>query len=359
MLYVWIIGGLLLAFLLPVLLLRILSPGKTPPLRDEKGKRIAGSIAVIERPIIGGISQTLIIRGSNPANPVLLYLHGGPGTPEYAFIRREFARLEHHFTICYWEQRGAGKSATPGKQPINLTTDQLVADTAEVTRYLLRKFDQQQVYLLGHSWGSMLGVLAAQKHPELFAAYIGIGQVGEQYIGEQLSLAFVQEQARKVNHTSAYTAIEKLQLPAKEAPASIWLPYLLAQRKWVAEFGGALYRSNMNKTAPRQLITCPEYTLREKLNYIAASKQSILLLWETVLQRNLTAEVNRLAVPVFILQGRHDYQTPFATARAFFEQLEAPEKHWYTFEEAAHFPHTECYLQVEHVLCTEVLNAKA
>ena len=350
-----ILSIILLLLALPLVLLRIISPGKTSAIRDTKGKLVSGSIAVIERVSIGGIEQAMIIRGHDANNPVLLYLHGGPGTPEFAFIRKEFAELEKHFTICYWEQRGAGKSAKWKLPTEHVTLEQLVKDAGEVAVYLQQRFKSGRIYLLGHSWGTVLGAHTAKAFPELFAAYIGIGQVGDQFEGEKLSLEFVRDQAKQLQHTSVHDKIEKLQLPERDAPAQVWIHYLLAQRRWVAEFGGALFRTNMNKTAPRQLITCPEYTLREKLNFVTAAKHSMAALWEKVITENLAETITELRIPVYIIQGIHDYQTPTAEARKFYDQLKAPHKAWYEFEDAAHFPHTECYRQTETILLNDVL----
>lgn len=348
-------GSLLLLVLLPVVLLRVISPGKTSPIYSASGEPLPTSIAVIKRVLLGGVEQVVIIRGHNVANPVLLYLHGGPGTPEFAFIRKEFAALEKHFTICYWEQRGAGKSAKWKTPAADLTLERLVNDCGDVAAYLQEIFKTGPVYLLGHSWGSVLGVYSAKKFPHLFAAYVGVGQVGDQFIGEQLSLEFIREQARQLPHTSAPQAIAKLQLPERSASAQVWIDYLLKQRKWVSEFGGALFRLNMNKIAPRQLITCPEYTLREKLNYMSAARYSMHALWESVIQHDLSVVIAELELPVYIIQGIHDYQTPTAEARRFYENLKAPYKAWYTLENAAHFPHTECYSQFEAILLNDVL----
>jgi pimeloyl-ACP methyl ester carboxylesterase len=359
MIYVWIALGVLALLLLPVLLLRMISPGKTPPIVDAKGKAVPGSIAVIEKLIIGGVPQAMIIRGHSSSNPVLLYLHGGPGTPEYAFVRREFAALEKHFTICYWEQRGAGKSAGTAGEPATITLPQLVSDAAEVTLYLQQRFQCGKVYLLGHSWGTVLGTHTAKAFPDLFAAYIGIGQVCNQFEGERLSLEFVRDQARQLSHTSVPGKVATLELPARNAPAQEWTGYLLKQRRWVGEFGGAMFRTNLNKTAPKQLITCPEYTLREKLNYLSGAKKSMLQLWPYIITHDLSQEIPRLEIPVYIVQGLHDYQTPLAEARRFYESLTAPHKAWFELEEAAHFPHTECYAAFEQYMLTEVLSRKS
>lgn len=147
---------------------------RTPQIRDEKGKVIPGSIASLEKVYIGGVKQWILIRGRSVNNPVLLFLHGGPGSAEWPLVRDYNRSLEDHFIHVYWEQRGAGKSYS--KNIGNMHIDQFISDTRELLQYLQKRVNREKVFLIGHSWGSLLGILTAEKYPELFHAYIGVGQ---------------------------------------------------------------------------------------------------------------------------------------------------------------------------------------
>ena len=153
------------------------SPGRLTPLKDTQGNIIPGSVSEKVWIDINGIKQGMFIRGEDIQNPVLLYLHGGPGTPLFQFISylEKEERLERYFTVCYWDQRGAGMTYDKSTDPTTMTVDQLVEDTREVTEYLKSRFGQNKIYLLGHSWGSYLGVKTIEKYPENYLAYIGIG----------------------------------------------------------------------------------------------------------------------------------------------------------------------------------------
>jgi predicted alpha/beta-fold hydrolase len=153
-----------------VLIIFANSAGKLPLLKDEQGNVIPGSISEKAWIEVSGIKQGMFIRGENPQNPVILYVHGGPGTPMLQFIsalekRVKSERLEKYFTVCYWDQRGAGMTYSKSTDPATMTVEQMVEDTREVTEYLKSRFGQDKIYLLGHSWGSYLGVKTVEKYP--------------------------------------------------------------------------------------------------------------------------------------------------------------------------------------------------
>ena len=147
-----IIGFLLAGFILLV----IKSPGKLDLLKDTSGKVIVGSLAEKNFTEIGGMRQGFFIRTENLDNPVLLFVHGGPGSPSFPYsIPYESAeRLEKYFTVCYWEQRGAGLSYNASIDPTSMATEQLVEDARQMTKYLQNRFKQEKIYLMGHSFGS-------------------------------------------------------------------------------------------------------------------------------------------------------------------------------------------------------------
>ena len=126
---------------------------------------------------INGTKQGMFLQSENTQNPVLLFVHGGPGSPEIAFTAKYPTGLEKLFTVCWWEQRGSGISYSRKLTPQEMTMQQMISDTIAVTQYLCERFGKEKIYIMGHSWGTLLSVLTVQQQPELFYAYIGIGQV--------------------------------------------------------------------------------------------------------------------------------------------------------------------------------------
>ena len=137
---------------------------------------MTSSITSLEKIELGDINQWISIRGRNTANPILLYLHGGPGTPVMPLFRHFQAPLEDHFIVVQWEQRGAGKSFSWKIPKETMTIEQFISDLQVLIELLRKRFNKEKIYLMGHSWGSVFGTYTVQRYPELFYAYIGVGQ---------------------------------------------------------------------------------------------------------------------------------------------------------------------------------------
>lgn len=329
-----------LALLLLVGYLWLKSPGEAQPITDVDGVVVPGSISAIETVMLGGIEQRMIVRGRNADAPVMLFLHGGPGSPEYPFFRKTNLGLEDSFVMVYWDQRGSGMSYSSDIPEDSMTVDQFIADTAELSRLLAERFGKEKIYLMGHSWGTMLGILTAQRYPELYHAYFGTGQVGYQYEGERLSLDWTRQQATEAQDDDAIAALADITLPAQDAPIEDWLGYMTHQRVWLDRFGGGIMHGlpNGTKKVLGWVMDTPEYTLMDKLNYMRGTRFSATLLWDEVARTNLIEDLGPLEIPVIILEGAYDYQTPYPLANALFDTIEAPEKHFYSFENSAHSP---------------------
>jgi len=141
---------------------------------------LPGSIAQMRMIPVGDGQQAVVMRGRDVNNPVLLYLSGGPGQSDLPYVRAIFHDLEEDFVVVAWDQRGVGKSYEALDPAATLTLDRAVTDVIEVTNYLRGRFAEEKIYLAGVSWGSTLGVLAVQREPELFHAWIGSGQMVSQ-----------------------------------------------------------------------------------------------------------------------------------------------------------------------------------
>ena len=182
---------------------------------------------------LGGMKQTILIRGKDKINPILLYLHGGPGMLLMPFAHVFDRKLEEKFVVVHWDQRGAGKTYTKSTKPEDLKIEKYLSDTYELIKYLCKRFDKEKVFLIGHSWGSYLGIVTAYRHPELLHAYIGMGQVINQPVDETISYNYVMEKARINNNQKAINDLEKIGLPPYDNADE-----LLTERNWLYKYGG-------------------------------------------------------------------------------------------------------------------------
>ena len=317
------------------------SPGKLEQLKDKDGSIITNFLAEKLFIEIGGIQQGLFIRSENTENPVILYLHGGPGGPELAFLYRyeKDERLEKFFTVCYWDQRGSGMSFSNSIDPVTMTLEQLIEDTNQITEYLKQRFNQEKIYLLGHSWGSLLGIKTIEKYPENYLAYIGIGQVTNQIESEKLAYDFMLQNAMEINDKSVTRNLQIFDRNAFDFPN---MDYIITSRSLMNKYGIGMMHDNFSMARLiRYVMFFKGYTFSEKIKFIQGMSFSLLHLWEYVLSENLFESSITFEVPVYIIHGKYDYQVSYTLAYEYYEIIEAPDKSFFSFENSAHSPNAE------------------
>jgi pimeloyl-ACP methyl ester carboxylesterase len=191
---------------------------------------------------------------------------------------------------------------------------------------------------MGHSWGSLLGILTAYQYPERFHAYFGIGQVAHQYKGERISFEWVKEQANQLNDKSAIKKLSEMKFPDSLASSTEWIDFVINERNYVTKYGGAMRDLRGMWPMIKMVLSTEEYTFNDKINYMKGNIFSLEHLWPAVIRTNVFTAIDSMKVPVYIFQGIYDYQTPHAVAKDFYDQLKAPEKEFYTFANSAHSP---------------------
>jgi pimeloyl-ACP methyl ester carboxylesterase len=302
------LGGLVAAAALALGVWAVL-PAATPPLEGPD------PIAALERVVLGGAEQTLLVRGRDRSKPALLYVHGGPGFAQMAVARHYSEELERHFVVVHWDQRGAGASCA-GTDFAALTQEQLVADLIELSEQLRARFGR--VYLLGHSWGSVIGALAVQRRPELFAAYVGLGQVVAGQRNEELSYRFVVEEAERRGDAEALAQLARIHPPYPTQNE------LGMQRRILMRYRGSIYAVERAREALPAALFAREYTLATRLSFFDCFERSLERLWGGLDAFDATVQIPRLGVPVYFLTGRRDWNTPGALVEEWAAKLEAP-----------------------------------
>jgi pimeloyl-ACP methyl ester carboxylesterase len=338
--------------------LRRWSPGRTKPLRGPDGSLLAGGLSERVFIDVNGVRQGMFIKSRNAAHPVLLFLHGGPGMPEYFLDRTHPTGLENDFTVCWWEQRGAGISFSSDIQPESMTTEQLIRDTIAVTDYLRERFGRDRIYLMGHSWGSFLGIQVAACAPERYHAYIGIGQVAYQQRSEVLAYEYELEQFREAGDDRMVRILEA-------SPVTLDEPMPAAYMK-VRD--AAMHRLGVGTTRDMKSVVTgvfvpvwrtPDYTIAEKIAVGRGKSFSRGVMWDEFQATDLTSKVRELEVPAYFCHGRYDLTCSYVLARDYFAELRAPVKGFYTFEQSAHSPAFEEPGRFRRILREDVLAGKA
>jgi len=289
------------------------------------------AIAELEKQTIGGSDQWLLIRGTDRRQPVILFLHGGPGTAQIGFATSVQGELEKHFVVVNWDQRGAGLSFTSRQQlEGTMTIEQFLADLLEVVQMLLSRFGQDKLFLVGHSWGTILGTLFASRYPQYLHAYIGVGQIGHMLQGEQASYDYVLQKAEETGNRKAQKELAAL------AAQPMDLKRIGVERKWLRTFGGVTHTLNFTRWVMGQGLRSTTYTLMDLVKFGRGAAFSLQSLWGEVMEIDLFRLVPELKLPVWFFTGRYDYNTPFSVAERYYEILQAPRKQWVWFEHSAH-----------------------
>lgn len=352
----WIVPGLLGGVMLLVLgVLLVLSPGTLEPFVDSEGRHVKDSIAEKSHVRINGVDQGLVIKGRDADNPVLLYLHGG--MPDYFLTQDYPTGMEEYFTVVWWDQRGSGLSYHSGIPTETMTPEQIVDDTIALSEHLCERFGQDKIYLMGHSGGTFMGIQAASRRPDLYHAYIAVAQMSHQIESEQQAQRYMAERYRELGD-------EKMARKVAGSPIGDTspLPTSYGRIRDVAmhDLGVGTTR-DMNSIVTGLLLRSlgfREFTLAEKYSLWRGKIFSGSMLWNRQLDLDLRREVRRLEVPVYFLHGSHDYTVSYPMAREYFDQLDAPVKGFYTFEDSAHSPIFEEPEKTREIIEQDVLRGR-
>jgi proline iminopeptidase len=226
----------------------------------REGRKIVspdGIEELLQTPI-GGVQQWLSIRGRDRKNPVLLMIHGGPASPEMPSSWFFQNGWEDYFTVVQWDQRGAGKSYDASLQP-TLTGQRMFDDAGEVVQYLRKKLGKEKIFVLGHSWGSVIGLTLARTHPEWLYAYIGVGQVINGQENEHVAYANTLRAATAAGNQTAVAELKAI-APYPEAGGTVPLAKIGLERKWSVKLGGLSYKRDKYDYYENLFKLSPEYS---------------------------------------------------------------------------------------------------
>jgi pimeloyl-ACP methyl ester carboxylesterase len=313
------------------------APPQGPRAAIARSQSIApGGIHELKTVEIGGIQQWISVRGNDAANPILLFIHGGPGSPMMP-VSWSFQRpWEDFFTVVQWDQRGAGKTfASAGRKPDeSMTIDRMQADAEEMIEYLRRTYHQDKIVVMAHSWGSILGIRIAQHHPEWLYAYVGVGQVVNARRNETVSYRETLARAQAAADTAAIRELKSI-APYPGTDANIPLQKVFVERKWVVALGGMMYaRSDADETQLRAMS--PDYSDDDVAAVEDGEMSSVQILLPQSVDVNFD-NVTRFKCPVFFFAGRDDEATPASIVHEYFGRIQAPEKKLFVVDRAAHY----------------------
>ena len=334
-------------------------PAMTPPIRDAAGRPVAGSIASLERVRLGGHDQWISIRGWSTGKPILLHLAGGPGQSDLGYIRALWGDIERDMIVVDWDQRGTGKSYSALDPTSTWSLSQAVNDTLELTNYLRIKFGQDKIYLIGESWGTILGTLAVQQRPDLFHAYIGGGQMVDVRETDQLLYDEMLTYAR----TSRDSEAEQRMLAYGRPPYED-----VFANAFVMSYYDALnphrspqaYEDHITASGIGPLnALADEYTFMESLAVVRGLADMFAVMYPQLQGLDLRESVHRLDVPVYLVDGKYESRARLQPAAEWFAGLQAPVKQRYTFARSGHSAQYEEFDRLHELLVGTIIPASS
>lgn len=317
-----------IAVIILLLVIVIFRPTWTQQIKGDN------SINVLEQVDVNGENHGIMIRGNNKDNPVILFVHGGPGTSEIPYVADYQDLLESKFTVVHYDQRASGKSFHFSEDYSNLSPELLVDDLLAMTDYIAKRLGKEKVILIGHSYGTYIGMQAVNRAPEKYEAYVGIGQMSEIIKSEIDNLNYVIEQAQSAGDTEDVLYLQGL--TEKVENGEMFTP-----RNYVIKYGGATRLIDNPDGNNLGMLLSSEYNLFDiiRYNYGLIYSQNSLL--KNLTENSLPSIVTKLELPCYFVMGKYDYMTSSNAALKYFDMIEANQKEFISFDQSAHYPQFE------------------
>ncbi len=289
---------------------------------------------------IGGIYQSILTMYTDIGNPLLLILHGGPGSPDRPLVKKYNAELAKSFNVISWDQRCSGLSYT--KESLNkpLTTELMFSDLEELVDYLLCTYNQDKLYLSGHSWGAYLGLWYSSVHPEKLHYYIGTGQGISSSIDEIEKYNFVLSKATQLNDKKSLDKLLSFGVPKNGIYKSSSKTAVSFVGKLIHKYGGYIHPDN-NFSTNKYITDYLFHYKKDVMKVIGGINYSVKNLIPEMKKNDILPEIKRIDVPIKLIFGEDDYICPVLTAKNWFNSLSAPKKDFVVIKKAAHMVNFE------------------
>jgi proline iminopeptidase len=327
-------------------------PGSTAPILGSDGRPLAGSVAELTTLSLGGHDQKVLIRARSTSNPVFLYLAGGPGQSDLGYTRAYMPTMEDDVVFVVWDQRGTGTSYAALDPSSSWTLEQAVSDTLQLTNYLRARFHQDKIYLFGNSWGTILGTLAAQRHPEKYAAYIGAGQMVDVRETDRIIYRQMLAYAQRTGNSGLRNELRASgEPPYRDA-------YGYATQLQYYDAIGPYPKTGYFTTHEPPGIDgngVAEYGPLDKVNKLKGLFDMFAVMYPQLQNVDFRRDVPRLEVPVYLVQGGHELTARANLATDWYTRLKAPGKHWVTFADSGHIPQFEEFTRFHDYVTGTVL----
>lgn len=302
-------------------------------LRGKNGDEIHLQVNEKKQVTINKTKQWIYVAGASIDNPVLLWLDGGPGGSELGPVRHYLGELHRHFTIVCWDQRGTGKTRASTRSIIAPNIETYVEDVIALSRQVSKQYGGKKIFLVGHSWGSIIGAMAAHRNPELFAAYVGVGQQVNSAENDRIGWDMVRRGAKEAGEEAVVRHLDKIGRPPYSKGGDY--VYLFSR----------LYR--YSPQAPREaafdstwFFNARQHSLVDKIRVGIGLYEGVQRVYPQLADLDFERDLRVFGCPLYIVAGRYDLTCVSSIAERWYEQIAAPIKGFTWFELSGH---NACY----------------
>lgn len=296
---------------------------------------------------LNGIKQYILVTG-NEKGPLMLFLHGGPGVSQSGFIRKYQSELEKSFLVVNWDQRGAGKSNTKKFSKNELKIYNIVDDAISLIEILINRFKKNNIYLIGHSFGSLIGIMVSQKIPQYIKAYISIGQVVDINKGDKFVYKILLKRVNNENYRKGIKILNEIGEPPYKTQDSI-----RKMNKLIEKYNGDIFKFSKLAFILKS-ISFKYYNAFDWFSFLCGSIVSKRYMYSEMASINLFNKCNQFEIPVYFCCGDNDYHTPSKVIEEYYNFINAPKKALYKFKSSAHMPNIEEELYFYNI-CKEII----
>jgi pimeloyl-ACP methyl ester carboxylesterase len=306
-------------------------------LMDPRGERIALEVDGMERIKLNGTRQWIYLAGAEKDNPILLWLDGGPGGSELGTVRHYLGDLHKSFTVVCWDQRGTGKSRRTSASLAPAKVEKYVEDVLELSRLLIKRFGTEKIYLVGHSWGSIIGAMAAASAPELYHAYVGVGQQVNSGENDRVGWEMVRRGAEAAGHSEVVRRLDKMGQPPYSKGGDYFYLFSRLYRYSPHPPGNSHFDSTW-------FFKASQHSFFDRIAVGIGLLDGVMRVYPQLADLDFERDLRKIDCPVFIVAGKYDLTCVSSIAKRWFDSLEAPEKEFVWFENAGH---NACYEEPE------------
>ena len=308
---------------------------------------------------LGGVDQWVSVRGTSLENPILLVIHGGPGSTLMGMSYTYQRPWEKNYTVVNWDQRCSGKTASISgtTSDVKLTSEMIISDALELTDYLRERYSKDKIIILGHSWGTFVGANLVKKYPDRYLAYISVGTMVNGREESEYQVKYYRDKFTKEGNRKKLDAVNSLGEYWKDTPVD--QSKTLAMNKIVIQEGNSSAKIKGVFSALKYeifpMLRSTEYTFKDNLNLFGYKAYPYVIEHEMpdfdVFKIGCDYEM-----PVYYIEGDVDIQTPYEMAQDLYEKTTAPDKEFYTLKNCAHCWDMDAPEQMAEILCGDLFN---